>query len=199
MENENEPAKVNNVPPPIPGNLSYCITKRVIAKRHRYDNVYVDPAFSDFLWCIKARSRDATHPNITGILIEPAKICATDGHRLHIITNPYPSIPPGEYEVYQVNQSKVIIIAKLDKLFPTWNRPSITMECNTPEYEIAISNPTYFYTEILKCQPFEIKYLQDAISDEPMNVRIYGENHPVIITTTARTAIVMPLLDRKVS
>ena len=193
---ENESAKVPGAPP-IPGNLAYIIAKRVIAKRSRYDNVYVDTAFADFLWCIKARSKDITRPNITGILIEPAKICATDGHRLHIITNPYPSIPPGEYEVYGINQSKVILISKSDKLFPDWNRPSITMEGNIPEHEIAISNPTDFYTDILKHQLFEIKYLQDAISNEKMTVRIYSEKKPIIITTATRTAIVMPIYEGK--
>ena len=187
MENENESAKVPNAPSPIPGNLSY-----IIAKKSRFD-----VSFADFIWCIKARSKDITRPNITGILIEPAKICATDGHRLHLITNPYPSIPPGEYEVYGINQSKVILISKSDKLFPDWNRPSITMEGNIPEHEIAISNPTDFYTEILKHQLFEIKYLQDAISDEPMNVKIYAEKQPVIITTLTRTAIVMPIYEGK--
>ena len=191
MENENESAKVPEAPP-IPGNLSY-----IIAKKSRFD-----VSFADFLWCIKARSKDITRPNITGILIEPAKIVATDGHRLHIITNPYPSIPPGEYEVYQVNQSKVILIAcplskNVNAPFPNWNWPSITMEGNAPEHEITVDHPAYFYTEILKHLPFEIKHLQDAISDEPMNVRIYGEKQPVIITTLTRTAIVMPLMDRK--
>ena len=199
---ETESAKVNNALPPIPGNLSYIIAKKV-SSLSRSRSAYTDTAFSDFLWCIKARSKDITRPNITGILIEPAKIVATDGHRLHIITNPYPSIPPGEYEVYQVNQSKVILIAKptttKDKSFPDWNRPSVTMEGNAPEHEITVDHPAYFYTEILKHRPFEIKSLQDAISDEPMNVKIYGENQPVIITTLTRTAIVMPLLERKVS
>ena len=189
---ENEPAKVPETPP-IPGNMSY-----IIAKKSRFDT-----AFADFIWCIKARSKDITRPNITGILIEHAKICATDGHRLHIITNPYPSIPPGEYEVYGVNQSKVILIAKpattKDKSFPDWNQPAITMEGNTPEHEITVDHPAYFYTEILKHRPFEIKSLQDSISDEPMNVKIYSNTQPVIITTLTRTAIVMPLLDRKVS
>ncbi len=194
MENENE--KVKNAPLSILGNLSYVIAKKVIAKRSRY---YVDTAFSDFLWCIKARSKDITRPNITGILIEPAKIVATDGHRLHVIANPYPSIPPGEYEVYQINQSKVILIAKSDKLFPDWNRPSIIMEGITPEHEITVDHPTYFYIEILKHRICDIKILEDAISKEPMNIKIYGEMQPVIITTPTRTAIVMPLLDRKVS
>ncbi len=188
MENENEPAKVPETPP-IPGNMSY-----IIAKKSRFD-----VSFADFIWCIKARSKDITRPNITGILIEHAKICATDGKRLHFIANPYPSIPTGEYEVYGINQSKVILIAKPDKLFPDWNRQPITMEGNTPEHEIAVSIPTYFYIEILKHRPFKIKYLQDAISDEPMNVKIYTEGKPVVITTKTRTAIVMPLLDRKVS
>ena len=198
---ENESAKVKNEAPPIPGNLSYCITKKVIAKRHRYDNVYVDTAFSDFLWCIKARSRDVTRPNITSILIEHAKIVATDGHRLHIIVNPYPSIPSGEYEVYQVNQSKIILISKPaatdDKSFPKWNRPGITMEGNTPEHEITVDHPDYVYIEILKHRICNIKLLEEAISDKPMNVKIYGDVQPVIITTLTRTAIVMPLLDRK--
>ena len=192
---EDESAKVNNVPPPIPGNMSYIITCK--PKVNQYSTI--DTAFADFLWCIKVRSKDILRPNVTGILIEPAKIVATDGHRLHIITNPYPSIPPGEYEVYRVNQSKVILIAKLDKLFPKWNVPGITMEGNTPEHEITINHPACFYIEILKHRICNIKLLQDAISDEPMNVKIYGENQPVIITTLTRTAIVMPLNDYKVS
>ena len=196
MENENESAKVPNAPSPIPGNLSYIIAKKV-SSLSRSRSAYLDTAFADFTWCIKARSRDITRPNITGILIEPAKICATDGHRLHLITNPYPSIPPGEYEVYGINQSKVILISKSDKLFPDWNRPSITMEGNIPEHEIAISNPTDFYTDILKHQLFEIKYLQDAISNEKMTVRIYSEKKPIIITTATRTAIVMPIYEGK--
>lgn len=192
---ENKLAKVKNEAPPIPGNLAYIIAGKPRKNKHSP----VDTAFADFLWCIKVRSKDITHLYITGILIEPAKIIATDGRRLHVIVNPYPSIPSGEYEIYGINQSKVILIAKPDRLFPDWNRPSVTMEGNTLEHEIAIDNPVYFYTEILKHRPFEIKYLQDAISDEPMNVRIYGERQPVIITTLTRTAIVMPLLDRKVN
>ena len=191
MENENESAKVPNAPSPIPGNLAY-----IIAKKSRFDT-----AFADFIWCIKARSKDITRPNITGILIEPAKIVATDGHRLHIITNPYPSIPPGEYEVYGINQSKVILIAKPattgDKSFPKWNRPSVAMEGFTPEHEITVDHPAYFYIEILKHRICDIKILEGAISNEPMNVQIYGEMQPVIITTLTRTAIVMPLKDRK--
>jgi len=201
MENENESAKVNNTPPPIPGNLSYCIAKKVSTKsRFRHATRYVDTAFADFLWCIKVRSKNTTRPNITGILIEPAKIVATDGQRMHIITNPYPSIPPGEYDVYQVNQSKVILITKAANSatsFPDWNRLIITMEGSIPEHKIAIFHPAYFYTDILKHRPFEIKYLQDAISNEPMGVRIYGENQPIIITTNTRISIVMPLLDKK--
>jgi hypothetical protein len=200
MKMENE--KVKNAPPPIPGYLSYCITKKVITKKvipkkHRYDNVYTDNTFADFLWCIKVRSKDITRPDINRILIEPTKIIATDGHRMHIITNPYPSIPPGEYEVYGINQSKIILIAKPGKLFPHWNKPSITQEGKSPKHEITISNPVYFYTEILKHQLFNIKYLQDAISNDPMGVRIYGENQPIIITTNTRMVIVMPLLDKK--
>ena len=190
---KNESAKVNNAPPPIPGNMSYIITKKS----------RLDVSFSDFLWCIKARSKDITRPNITGILIEPAKICATDGCRIHIITNPYPSIPPGEYEVYQVNQSKVILISKStttkDSSFPVWNRTTITMKGKKPEHNIVIDHHGCFYAEILKRRIVDIKLLQDAISNEPMNVKIYGEMQPVIITTLTRTAIVMPLLDRKVS
>ena len=87
---ENQLAKVNNTQPPIPGNLSYVITRK--PKVNQYSPI--DTAFADFLWCIKARSRDITRPNVTGILIEPAKIIATDGHRLHLITNPYPSLSP---------------------------------------------------------------------------------------------------------
>jgi hypothetical protein len=181
MENEKVSAPV------IPGNLAYIITKK-----SRFDT-----AFLDLQWLLRARSKDITRPTIIGILVEPAKIIATDGHRLHIITNPYPSIPCGEYDVYAINQSKVILIAKADKLFPDWNRPTITMEGNTPEHEVAVSNPTYFYIEILKRRICNIKLLESAISDEPMNVRIYGENQPVVITTLTRTAIVMPLLDRK--
>ena len=198
MENENEKVSA----PVIPGNLSYIIAKKVIPKRHKYDNVYVDTAFLDLQWLFKARSKDSTRPNITSILIEPTKIIATDGRRMHIIANPYPSVPVGEYDVYAINQSKIILIAKVvndNNKFPNWNRPSVTMEGNTPEHEITISIPAYFYTEILKHRPFEIKYLQDAISNEPMNVRIYGEKQPVIITTLTRNAIVMPLFDRKVS
>lgn len=198
---KNESAKVNNAPPPIPGNLAYIITRKPMNNKYSP----IDTAFADFLWCIKARSKDITRPAITGILIEPAKIVATDNHRLHLIDNPYPSIPPGEYEVYQVNQSKVILISKTftgsvftnTQPFPKWNKPIITMEGITPEYEIAVSIPAYFYTEILKHRPFEIKYLQDAISNEPMNVRIYGKAQPVIITTLTRKAIVQPLMDRK--
>lgn len=182
MENE----KVKNEAPPIPGNMSY-----IIAKKSRFD-----VSFSDFLWCIKARSRDTARPNITGILIEHAKICATDGHRLHLITNPYHSIPPGEYDVYKVSQAKIILIAKPDKLFPDWNRPVITMEGNTPEHEITVDDPRYLYIEILKHRICNIKLLEGAISDEPMNVRIYSEMQPVIITTPTRTAIIMPLLDK---
>ena len=66
------------------GNLAYCITKK-----SRFDT-----AFADFLWCIKVRHRDINRPSITGILIEPTKIIATDGHRLHIIVNHYPFYPP---------------------------------------------------------------------------------------------------------
>jgi hypothetical protein len=73
------------------------------------------------------------------------------------------------------------------------------MEGNTPEHEIAIDHPLYFYAEILKRRLVGVKFLQDAISDETMNVKIYGENQPVIITTPTRTAIVMPLSERKVS
>ena len=200
METENESAKVPEAPP-IPGNLSYIIVRK--PKVNQYSPI--DTAFADFIWCIKARSKDITRPNITGILIEPAKICATDGHRLHIITNPYPSIPPGEYEVYQVNQSKVILIAcplskNVNAPFPNWNWPSITMEGNVPEHEITVDHPSYLYIEILKRRLFEIKYLQDAVSpDDTMTVKIYAEGKPVIITTKTRTAIVMPLMDRKVS
>jgi hypothetical protein len=187
MKMENESAKEVVTP----GALFYIITKK-----SRFDT-----AFLDLQWLFKARSRDITRPAITGILVEPAKIVATDGHRLHLITNPYPSISCGEYDVYAINQSKVILIAKPDgsddRLFPNWNRPVITMEGNTPEHEIAITNPTYFYTEILKHHPVNIKLLQDAISNELMNVRIYGENQPVIIATKTRTAIVMPLLVKK--
>jgi len=191
MENE----KVKNEVPPIPGNLAYIIA----SKSRKNQNSPIDTAFSDFLWCIKARSKDITRPNITGILVEPAKICATDGSRLHIITNSYPSIPLGEYEVYQVNQSKVILIAKSDKLFPNWDKPVITMESVEPTHEITVDHPIYFYIEILKRRIVDIHVLEGAISNEPMNVRIYGKNQPVIITTKTRTAIVMPLLDRKVS
>jgi len=192
---ENEPVSA----PVIPGNLAYIIAKRVSAKGF---SRFHDTAFLDLQWCIKARSRDITRPNITGILIEPAKIIATDGHRLHVIANPYPSIPPGEYEVYGVNQSKVILIAKAvddRNKFPGWNRPSITMEGNTPEHEIAVDHPTYFYVEILKRRICNIKILEDAISDEPMTVKIYSGTQPVIITTPTRTAIVMPLKDTRVS
>jgi hypothetical protein len=199
MTMKNESAKVNNAPPPIPGNLAYIIAKKVI-KSTRYSKRFPaipDTAFADFLWCIKVRSKDITRPDINRILIEPTKIIATDGHRMHIITNPYPSIPPGEYEVYGINQSKIILIAKPGKLFPHWNKPSITQEGKSPKHEITISNPVYFYTEILKHQPFNIKYLQDAISNDPMGVRIYGENQPIIITTNTRMVIVMPLLDKK--
>jgi hypothetical protein len=205
MENGNESAKVKNEAPSIPGNLAYTVIKKKIPKKSRYDDVYIDTAFADFLWCIKARSKDIAYPNITGILIEPTKIIATDGHRLHIITNPYPSIPLGEYEVYGINQSKVILIAiphsTNSTKFPKWDRPTITMEGNKPEHEITINHhhPAYFYYEILKRRICNIKYLEDAISNEPMNVRIYGENQPVIITTLTRTAIIMPLLDRRVS
>src|SRR3990172_5956668 len=98
MENEKVSAPV------IPGNLSYIIAKKFIPKQHKYDNVYVDTAFLDLQWLLKARSKDSTRPNITSILIEPAKIIATDGHRLHIIANPHlSSIPCGEYDVYGVN------------------------------------------------------------------------------------------------
>ena len=196
---ENESAKVKNESPSIPGNMAYVIAKKVIPKQSRYDNVHIDTAFADFLWCIKVRSGDAARFSTTGILIEPTKIVATDGVRLHVIANPYPSIPPGEYEVYQVNQSKVILIAKVANpaaKFPKWNLPAITMKGNAPEHEIAVDIPIYFYTETLKHRPFKIKHLQDAISDEPMKVRIYGEKEPVIITTKTRTAIVMPLIDR---
>ena len=194
MENESAKVPVSDTPT-IPGNLAYIIAKKTI-KKSRYSSVrhYCDTDFADFLWCIKVRSRDITKPNITGILIEPAKICATDGHRLHIITNPYPSIPVGEYEVYQVNQSKVILIANSGKLFPNCTNPTLTMEGIIPEYKIIIDHPIYFYTEILKHRLFQIKYLQDAISDESMNVRIYGKNQPIIITTPIRTAIIMPLV-----
>lgn len=194
---ENESAKVPVLDsPPIPGNLAYVIAK----KPRKNQNSTIDTAFSDFLWCIKVRSKDVTLPNITGILIEPAKIVATDGHGLHLITNPYPSIPPGEYDVYAINQSKVILIAKLVNpatSFPKWNQPSVTMEGITPEYEIAVDHPIYFYIEILKHRMCDIKLLESAISNEPMNVRIYSKQQPVIITTPTRTAIVMPLLDRK--
>jgi hypothetical protein len=192
MENEKVSAPV------IPGNLAYCITRK--PKVNQYTSI--DTAFLDLQWLLRARSKDITRPNITGMLVESTKIIATDGHRLHIITNLYPSVPCGEYEVYGINQSKIILIAKTvdDKnKFPNWNRPVITMEGSTPEHEITVYHPAYFYTEILKHRPFEIRYLQDAISDEPMNVRIYGEKQPVIITTKTRTAIVIPLLDRKVS
>jgi hypothetical protein len=195
MENE-------KVAPVIPGNLAYIISKKVVKKPSRYVSAYIDTAFLDLQWLLKARSKDITRPNITGILIESAKIIATDGHRLHIITNPYPSIPPGEYDIYGINQSKVILISKVvdDKnKFPNWNRPVITMEGNAPEHEIAVDHPTYFYIEILKHRICNIKLLEGAISDEPMNVRIYGENQPVIITTLTRTAIVMPMLESKVS
>jgi hypothetical protein len=194
MENEKVSAPV------IPGNLAYCITRK--PKVNQYTSI--DTAFLDLQWLLKARSKDITRPNITGILVEPAKIIATDGHRLHIITNPYPSIPPGEYEVSGVNQSKVILIAApLSKdiftPFPDWNRTSITMEGNTPEHEITVDHPSYLYIEILKRRIVDLHLLEGAISDEPMNVRIYSENQPVIITTKTRTAIVMPLLSRKVS
>jgi len=187
-----EPAKVSEAPV-IPGNLSYIITKK-----SRFDT-----AFLDLQWLLRARSKDITRPNITSILVEPTKIIATDGHRLHIITNPYPSIPFGEYDVYAINQSKIIIIAKggaaKDSFFPDWNRPAITMEGKTPEHEIAIDHPKYLYIEILKRRIVDLHLLESAKSDEPMTVRIYGDDQPVIITTSARTAIVMPLLDRKVS
>lgn len=193
MENE----KVPNAPSPIPGNLSYIIAKKVIAKKSRHDAVFIDTSFADFLWCIKARSKDAFRPNITGILIEPAKIVATDGNRLHTIVNPYPSIPPGEYEVYQVNQSKVILIAKpaaaQENSFPSWSQQAITMEGVRPEQELIIYHPIDFYIEILKYRRCNIDYLQGAISDEPMTVRIYSDTKPVIITTLTRTAIVMPI------
>jgi hypothetical protein len=192
MENEKVSAPV------IPGNLAYCITRK--PKVNQYTSI--DTAFLDLLWLLKARSKDITRPNITGILIEPAKIIATDGHRLHIIVNPYPSVPCGEYEVYGINQSKIILIAKAvdgKNKFPDWNRSVITMEGNTPEHEIAIDHPSYLYIEILKRRIVDLHLLEGAISDEPMNVRIYGDNQPVIITTLTRTAIVMPLFDRKVS
>ena len=67
------------------------------------------------------------------------------------------------------------------------------MEGNTPEHEIAIDDPRYLYIEILKRRICNIKLLEGAISNEPMNVKIYGVNQPVIITTLTRTAIVMPL------
>jgi hypothetical protein len=196
MKNET----VNNAPPPIPGNMAYIIAKEVSAKGFPR---FIDTAFTDFLWCIRARSNDTFRPAITGILIEPAKIVATDGHRLHIIVNPYPSIPPGKYEVYQVNQSKVILIAKpattKENSYPAWNIPAITMEGIKPKHEITIYQPIDFYIEILKRRICDIKLLEGAISNEPMNVRIYGEDQPIIIATKTRTAIVMPLIDRKVS
>lgn len=198
MENEKVSAPV------IPGNLAYVI----VSKPRKNQNSPIDIAFLDFQWLLKARSKGITRPNITGILIEPAKIIATDGNRLHIIANPYPrSIPPGEYEVYGINQSKIILISKTlagsaftnTQPFPDWNKSSITMEGIKPEHEFTIGHPVYFYTEILKHLPFRIEYLQDAISNEPMNVKIYSEEQPVIITTATRTAIVAPLKDRKVS
>jgi len=191
MENE----KV--APPVIPGNLAYIIAKKVQPKRHKHDNAYIDTAFLDLQWLLRAGIRDITRHSKTGILIEPTKIVATDGHRLHVIVNPYPSMPPGEYDAYTINQSKTILVAKaVDDMnkFPDWNRPTITMEGATPKHEFAVYQPAYFYANIFKHLPFEIKYLQDAISDEPMNVKIYGENKPVIIATLTRTAIVMPLM-----
>ena len=182
--------------------MAYIITRKVIYKRSRYDNVYIDTAFLDLRWLLRASSCDTTRPNITGILVEPTKIVATDGFRLHIITNPYPSIPSGEYDVYGINQSKVILIAKDTNSafeFPKWNRPSVTMEGIKPEHEIAVSDSTYFYIEILKYRICKIKLLQDAISNEPMNIKIYGDRQPVIITTQTHTAIIMPLSDGKVS
>lgn len=198
MENE----KVKEAPV-ISGNLAYVI----VSKPRKNQNSPIDTAFLDFQWLLKARSKGITRPNITGILVEPAKIIATDGNRLHIIANPYPGIPPGEYEVYGINQSKIILISKTlagsaftnTQPFPDWNKPTITMEGVKPEHEFTVDHPVYFYTEILKHLPFRIEYLQDAISDEPMNVKIYSEEQPVIITTATRTAIVAPLKDRKVS
>jgi len=182
--------------PVIPGNLSYVITKKVIVKKRRYDNVYIDTAFLDFQWLLKSRSRDITRTS-PSILVETTKMIATDGLRLHIIANPYPSIPPGKYEVYGINQSKIILIAKDTNpaiKFPNWNIPRITMEGIKPEDEITITNPTFFYIEILKRRIVNIHFLEDAFSPEPMNVRIYSGRRPVIITTLTRTAIIMPLI-----
>lgn len=190
MKNENEKEQVI-----IPGALSYIITKK-----SRFDS-----AFLDFQWLLKARSRDITRPNITGISIEPTQIIATDGARLHIITNPYPSISPGCYDVYTINQSKIIIIAKPNNnatKFPDWNRPIITMGGETPIHLTIIDHSKYFYTEILKHRPVQISYLTDAISpDEEMTVKIYSSTQPIIITTSTRTAIIMPMkeMEGKVS
>lgn len=192
---ENESTKVKNDTPPILSNLSYIIIRKP-PKVNQYSPI--DTAFADFLWCIKARSKDIFRPNITGILVEPAKIVATDGLQLHLVTNPYSSISPGEYEVYGINQSKVILIAKPHSAapeFPKWNRAEITMEGNKPKHEITVNHPSSLYREILKHRIVDLKLLEDAISYEPMNVKIYGNTQPVIISTLTRTAIVMTIKD----
>ena len=79
MENGNESAKVPEAPP-IPGNMAYIITRK--PKVNQFSSI--DTAFSDFLWCIKVRSKDITRPGITGILIIGYILSPTPIHLSHL-------------------------------------------------------------------------------------------------------------------
>lgn len=88
----------------------------IIEKRGKQDQ-----DFDAIQWVLKAKSKDDTRVNITGVNVSSGVFCCTDGHRLHAAAIDMHEVPDGNYFIKSSNKS-IIVLESNDYTFPDYER-----------------------------------------------------------------------------